>query len=119
MKVSISLPSLFPDDLAATLKSIRETTHGIEYEALVVSPFEVAGPDVRWIREDQPRGAAAAHNLAFRHATGDFVMAMTDDCVLRDGWAGFVMDHFQSREGGHRLFCLGLHRSTQIGRAHV
>src|SRR5689334_2533687 len=114
MKISLTLPSVFPDDLNRTLDMIYATTRTLDYEIVVVSPFEVAKPRVTWVREDEPRGNVPAQAAAFEHATGDFVVALSDDVVLADNWDGISVANFQERERGQKLFCLGLHVATRV-----
>lgn len=113
MRLSITLPSLFPDDLARTLDILDRHTRAVDFEVVVVSPFEVQRPRVVWVREDQPRGNAPAHAEAFRHATGDLVVAMSDDTVPVPGWDGVAVANFTARERGSDPFCLGLTPSSR------
>ncbi len=118
MRVSITLPSLFPDHLNKTISLIQARTRSVDYEIIVVSPFEVTGPRVVWVREDQPRGNVPAQRAAFAHATGDFVLAFTDDAELAPGWDAQCLQNFASRERGQELFCLGLNlRTRTVGTA--
>src|SRR5438445_2885725 len=64
-KLSIILPSVFHGDVAATIKSFEENTKSLDYEIVVVSPFEVARPRVVWVPERNPRGNVAANVEAF------------------------------------------------------
>ncbi|CAK0764451.1 hypothetical protein CCP2SC5_340013 [Azospirillaceae bacterium] len=108
MKLSITLPSLFPDLLSRAIASIHEHTAHLDHEILVVSPFEASGPNVRWIPEDQPRGNCHAHNEAARHATGDLVLAMCDDHAPMARWADEFLAFFTEREKGHEIYVCGL-----------
>src|SRR5690348_2140805 len=103
-KLSIILPSVFPDDVAATIKSFAESTKSLDYEIVVVSPFEVAHPRVVWIREANPRGNVAANVEAFRHVSGDFVVAAADDTVVRPGWDELAIKNFLDRERDCKFF---------------
>lgn len=85
LKTSITLPSIYPKSLSQALANIRETTFG-ECEIIVVSPFEVTGPDVIWVPEKERRGCAYAHARAAERATGDFLLAFADDHRLMEGW---------------------------------
>ncbi len=114
MKISITLPSVYPDSLQKALDNIVATTKSADYEIVVVSPFEVRHPRVTWIREDRPRGTCAALAEAFRHATGDFVMALTDHTALAENWDNDCLVSFEAREQNRKLFCLGLHQSTRV-----
>jgi len=61
VKLSLILPSLFPAAMRRTIENLHATTRGVDYEILAVTPFEVVGPNVRWIHEETPKGAVHAH----------------------------------------------------------
>ncbi len=110
--ISITLPSLHPEALAAALANLAATTRG-PYEVLVVSPFEPWGVPsntvFRWFREENPAGCAAAHAVAARHAQGDLVFAFADDHEMVDGWDLQALVEFDNRCPYDRTpFCLGL-----------
>ena len=118
MRISITLPSLFPDQLAKAIDLIHARTRSADYEIVVVSPFEVAKPKVVWVREDEPRGNVPAHRAAFAHAGGDFVLALSDDTELAPDWDSRCLQNFLSRERDQKLFCLGLNlRTRTVGTA--
>jgi hypothetical protein len=108
-KVSITLPSIFPDALNRSLANIRATTTG-DYEVVVVSPFRVEGPDIIWIEETQRNGCAFAHTVGAAHANGEFITATADDCDYLPGWDQKLIRIYDERapKDGHS-FCLGLH----------
>ncbi|MCQ8102486.1 hypothetical protein NP590_00095 [Methylomonas sp. SURF-2] len=109
MKISITLPSLYPDALARTLKNIRNTT-SVDYEIIVVSPFKVDETDVIWIEEKERNGSAFAHAVASSRATGNFITATSDDCEYLPGWDIQAIANFSARKPKDgSMFCLGLH----------
>lgn len=115
MKLSLVLPSIFPNALHRAIRNLQATTHGVDYEILAVAPFEVAEEGgVRWIREEAPRGGVAAHTLAYAQMTGDILVALADDVLLADNWAALCLKRFHEREGGRDHFCLGLHQSNFV-----
>jgi hypothetical protein len=109
MKVSITLPSIFPDALDRALANIRATTRGA-YEVIVVSPFRVKAPDVVWIEETERRGCAFAHTVAAHQASGDFITATADDCAYQPGWDAAAIANYEERAPrAGKMLCLGLH----------
>ncbi len=115
MKLSLVLPSLFPNALHRTIGNLRATTRGVDYEILAVTPFEVAEVGgVRWIREDESRGGVAAHTLAYSQMTGDILVALADDVLLVDNWAELCLKRFLAREAGRDHFCIGLHQTNFV-----
>jgi hypothetical protein len=115
LKISITLPSLFPNALAETVKNIMAASRSVDYEIIVVSPFEVSGPRIVWVREETPSGNCPAHRAAFAHASGDFVVAMSDDARLSAGWADVCLRHVLARESGAgNGLLLGLNQSNLV-----
>jgi hypothetical protein len=96
-KISITLPSIYPDALQRCLAGIKSATRNT-YEVLVVSPFRVDEPNVVWIEETERRGCAFAHDVASRRATGEFITAFADDWLYADGWDETVLPDFIDRE---------------------
>jgi hypothetical protein len=98
VRLSITLPSLYPEALAATLENIAATTRG-SYEVIVVSPFEPPRiGNVDCIREAEPRGCAAAHALAAKAAVGEYLVAFADDHEFVDGWDDVaISEHVRRR----------------------
>lgn len=108
MKLSITLPSLFPDLLAQSLEALRRHTVGVDYEALVVSPFRVEAPNVRWIEETRPEGNCPAHARAAALADGDLILPLCDDVTVMPGWADALLTFFCAREPGASPYVCGL-----------
>jgi len=116
MKLSLILPSLFPNALHRTIANLQATTPGVDYEIVAVAPFEVAGPRVRWVREEAPAGNVRAHALGFSRASGDVAIALSDDVILADRWADVCLQTLIERERdlGSRVVCLGLHQANFV-----
>lgn len=114
MKLSLVLPSLFPHALRRTIENLQATTRGVDYEVLVVAPFEVVGTNVVWIPEGNPRGGVAANIAAYERASGDLVVTLSDEIALADNWAEICLKMFHEREPPGRHFCLGLHLSSFV-----
>jgi hypothetical protein len=79
--VSISLPSLRPDSVSQRIADWAETNKKIDYELVVVSPFEVAGPNVVHVPELEPKGAIYGQYAAYEHCQGDYIVWMSDDAI--------------------------------------
>jgi hypothetical protein len=125
MKISITLPSLHPTALMATLDNIGATTKTHELEVLVCSPFniqrEIPCGRVVWVKDRESSGNIAAHAAAAKEATGELITAFVDDHEYVDGWDVKAVTDFLAREaacGGYKIFCLGLRQlweTPQVG----
>jgi hypothetical protein len=100
MKVSITLPSIFPEACARAIKNIRETTLG-DYEIVVVSPFDPGTESGRvlWLPDSkEKKGAAVCQHRAANAATGEIVAAFADDFLFTPGWDKMIVADFLDRE---------------------
>ena len=118
--ISITLPSLRHDYVTETIREIYNATKGVEFEIIVVSPFCVQGPRIKWIQETEPLGASGAHNAAFDAASGDIIVAMTDDVAPSPGWLDGIEQEIAEKEARHFPYAGGLHWCTSqlIGVAY-
>jgi hypothetical protein len=113
VKLTFTLPSLFPDVLHRAIHNINETVRDIDFEIVVVSPFPVDGPRVRWVKEETPQGNCLAHTMGYEAATGDIVAAVCDDVLLLPGAVERALSFFLDREGRAHHYALGLSPYSQ------
>lgn len=130
-KITITLPSLYPDALRRALYNVQDATR-TPHEVLVVSPVPppVTFPSTVWVRErpGMANGCNAGHARAYAaHATGDYIMPWVDDHLLADGWDVVTLRNYERREKAFHAtapgkpFCLGLrhtwplHVGTEFG----
>jgi len=109
LKVSILLCSLFPDMFHRALGNVHETCHGEDYEVVAVTPFEVGGERIVWVKEDTPKGTVQAYDTAYRHSRGAYVFGFNDDSVLQPGWLANVLSFITRREALFFPYSCGLH----------
>ncbi len=122
MKISITLPSLYPEAITRTLENLQSTTRN-ELEVIVVSPFKIDfnfhnGGRLIWIEDRKRDGCNSAHFEASKYITGDFIAGFADDHTFVDGWDEITIDNFMRRESEtvKRPYLLG---QRQIpGEAH-
>jgi glycosyltransferase involved in cell wall biosynthesis len=107
MKISFVLPSIFPTLVAGAIEAAREAARGLDHEIVVVSPFEISGANVRWVKEETPRGSIAACNLGFAAADGDILVLVADDNRLDPGALELALAHLHARETEHPLLAVG------------
>ena len=113
MKLSLTLPTLFPGPAMRVIENVRATVRDIDYEIIVVGPFEVTGPDIQWVREETPRGSAAASATAYEHSTGDVICPIADDAEFKPGWAEEGVGALVKFERG-RPYAAGIGQTNQI-----
>ncbi len=112
MKLSLVLPSLFPELIDGALDAAHEAAEGIDHEIVVVSPYEVSRPGVRWVAETAPRGSIAACNLGFANATGDVIALIADDNRLTKGALRLALAQLARREAACPTLLLGFPRRS-------
>jgi GT2 family glycosyltransferase len=83
--VSITLPSVRPDLVEQRIKDYERTCADINYELIIVSSFVVEGPNVIHVPEHTRLGATGAQHEAYDHASGQYVVWMSDDAVPTPG----------------------------------
>ena len=92
--VSVIVVSFNTRDMTlACLESVRSETAGVSYELIVVDndsgdgsadAIAQAYPDVPLIRAGENLGFARANNLAAGRATGEYILLLNPDTVVRD-----------------------------------
>jgi hypothetical protein len=113
MKLSLTLPTLFPEPAMRAIEKVRATLHDMDYEIVVVSPFEISGPNIVWVKEETPRGSGAAQAIAAEHATGDVIGPMVDDMEFLPGWAKEGIETLLRCERG-RPYAVGIGQTNLI-----
>lgn len=78
-EISILLPSLRKELLEKRIEQWNLTNSNINFELVVVSPFEVKGDNVLWIRELNRKGSVNATNIAYAFSSADYVTYFSDD----------------------------------------
>lgn len=113
MKISITLPSIYPDSARRAIDNINERSC-FAHEILVVSDFEATGDNVVWIKETERKGVAHAQHVAAQHATGDYVTAFADDYEYVPNWDAQILADFTSREGEREPFVMGVRYGLKL-----
>ncbi len=114
MKLSVVLPSIHKHSLQRMLRNIHGTVSG-DCEIIVVAPsydFVSDSPvDVCFFEERVRLGSSGAQSYGAQFATGDFVVALSDDVeLITTGWDEIALENFMRRErhGGAGPFCLDM-----------
>lgn len=106
-ELSILLPSLRPDCVEERIKEFAAEAERLDYELIIVSPFEVSGPCVRWIHETEARGCLAAMQQAYEASESPYIMYWSDDAGPLPGstqvMLAFVKEHQDPFVGSFRL----------------
>lgn len=86
--ISVILPSLRPSQLAQCLASIHRYTVGIDYEVVVVSPFDIEPhPNVVHVKEARSEGVYKAVANGYEQVKGEYIIHMPDDSRPTPFWA--------------------------------
>ncbi len=78
-EISIILPSLRQEALFQRVREFSLACPDVDYEIIVVSPFEVKMDRVVHIFERDRKGCIHAHGLAYHHASGEYIVPWSDD----------------------------------------
>lgn len=97
-EVSILLPSLRPDAVALKVKQFQETNPDMDYELVVVSPFEIVGEKVVHVLETERRGVIHAINQAYTHAQGKFIVLWSDDATPEAGCLKAIIEFVKGKQ---------------------
>jgi len=97
-KISILLPSLREKLVNQRIIEWANTNFDIDYEIILVSPFQVINGKVTWIRDNPPfRGSVHATNQAVRIAQGEYVLYMSDDVKPTKGCLRNMIDFIKEQ----------------------
>lgn len=75
--VSILIASLREEELKKRLEEYKDIE--INHEIIVISPFEVIHPKVKWIKEEERKGNVYAMQKAFENSIGNYIIFLADD----------------------------------------
>jgi len=84
-EISILIASLREEELKKRLKEYNNLDIKTDYEIIVVSPFEVIHPKVKWIKEEEIRGNVYAMEQAYQNSRGNYIMYFADDISPVEG----------------------------------
>lgn len=116
------------DYLRECISSIREYTHGLSYEIIVVDNASPAGDaeilerefsDIVLIKSEQNLGFAAANNLGFRHSTGEYILFLNPDTKLVSPAINIMLDRSQSLPDAGVVGCKLLNRDLSIQTSSI
>lgn len=98
--VSMIIPSLRTAQLAQCLASIERYTAGIDYEVVVISPFDIEPrPHVFHIKEAKPEGVYRAVASGYEQAKGEYIIHIPDDSRATPLWAANMIAFMRPRDG--------------------
>lgn len=88
--ISVILPTLRPDKTRKCIERITETSDGVNYEVVVVSPLNMRellagckGYDrIKFVKEDKKEGSCKANTIGYENASGKYIFAIADDHFL-------------------------------------
>jgi len=96
--ISLIIPSLRKSQIEECIDRIDETTHGIEYELIVVSPFRPP-LSARWVEEAKPQGVNRAVQKGFKVAKGEYIMTLSDEDRFTDDYLKTMFDFVDPHKG--------------------
>ena len=110
-KVSLTLPSINQKLCEIAVNKILDITRDVDYEIVVVSPFEIRAPKVKWVLETKRMGNLAAQNQAYLHSQGELIVSFTDDVEpMEPNWLKNAHDFYLNRRKSFFPYACSLNR---------
>lgn len=109
--------------LRECLKSIYDTTHGVEFEVIVVDnastdpgfeSLKDSFPDIITIALPQNIGFAGANNVGFRHSTGDCVLLLNPDTLVTGPAVQILLDQIKALPDAGIMGCRLLNTDLSV-----
>lgn len=113
--------------LLQCLQSIKDSTHDIAYEIIVVdndsddgSADAVAAqhPDIKLIRSNTNLGFAAANNLAVEHASGEYLLLLNPDTKLTENSIKIMLEFLQLNPDAGAVGCRLLNSDGSVQESY-
>ncbi len=111
MDLSIIIVNYRTYDLtASTIDSVINTVSGIEYEIIVVDNYSNDGSYealcdkysgnslVSMIENSYNGGFAVANNIGFKHSTGDYILLLNSDVILKESTVNKTLDYIKTHD---------------------
>lgn len=108
MHLSIIIPSLRPNG-ARHLADLFHKIIKVDYEFIVVSTYDIDGPNVVLIKEEKPRGIYKAVCDAMNIVKGDYVLHMPDDAAPKEGAIEKMIQFSEQYQDNIFLGCFMVH----------
>jgi len=85
--ISVILPTLRPEKAHKCIESIAETSEGVNYEVVVVSPLDMCNlldgckgyNRIKFMKEEKKEGCNQAYTNGYENASGKYIFAIADD----------------------------------------
>lgn len=103
MDVSFLLPSLNRPPLKAVVDSIHNTSAGLDYEILVMSPENPNMDGVTWLEDKELNGQVKCYNKIARMAKGKYIVHTMDDQMFLNS-VKLSLDLIESDVFKHRKY---------------
>lgn len=97
-EVSILLPSLRKDLVNQRIAEWATNNPTVNYELIIVSPFEVSGYNVTWLKENDRKGSVHATNIALNTALGNYIIYFSDDVAPTKNCLRHMLDFMKAQE---------------------
>jgi len=107
-KVSIAIPSIYPDKLKQLLESIERHTSDIDYEILVVGPETIkpvvsGRKEVKFMLELEREGPVVAVQRALDASDGEYFVFLNDDVLATENWLSNMLHFLEENDDGRPL----------------
>lgn len=107
-KVSILIPSLYPERLKQSIESVYRYTSDIDYEIVIVGPEKIVSifegeKNVRFVSELEQKGSSIALQSAIDTITGEYLVVLNDDILVTENWLSNMIKFLEKNDNGYPL----------------
>src|SRR5215813_11581987 len=98
-EIAILLPSLRRSAVSRRIIEFSATNPDVDYEIVIVSPFQVQGRNVLHVPEEERRGVIRAVNAAYANTSAEYIAVWSDDASPDFQCLGKMLDFLKTKNG--------------------
>lgn len=110
-KISVILASIRSNYARQCIERIREaTSSGLDYEIVVVSPFNLDISDIKLIHEEKSNGVNNAVEIGWRNCEGEYIFVLSDDQLIQTNCLENLVEQMKLHD--HEMYLTGARSSN-------
>lgn len=97
-RLSIIFATVRKNYALPAIAALEASLAHVDHEIVCVSPFEIAGRNIRHLPETEQRGCYPAYQLALEASTGETIAFFSDDMIATPHWADGLVEEIRAAE---------------------